>query len=143
MAEHWAGHEDRVEGLLEPVQRVLDAALAPLLDGTAANGRTAPTAAGTGDGAFAAMAPSYEPAGACPGVLLLDRLGTLRYHRADAHAAAWTAAGLTAAGVAEMAPGPERDAIEAETKRGAAPLFATLSASERLVSLADLAALPL
>jgi hypothetical protein len=141
-AEHWAGHEDRVEGLLEPVGRVLEAALAPVLDGTATNGRTASTAAGTGGGAFVAMAPPYEPAGTCPGVLLLNRLGTLRYHRADAHAAAWTAAGLTAAGVAEMAPGPERDAIEAETNRRAAPPFAALSAPERLAFLADLAALP-
>ena len=55
--------------------------------------------------------------------LLLNRLGTLRYHRADAHAAAWAEAGHTAASIQALGPGPARDAIE-----------------ERL--LADLAQLP-
>ncbi|MBM0226818.1 MULTISPECIES: hypothetical protein [Micromonospora] len=49
----------------------------------------------------------------------VNRLGTLRYHRADAHAAAWRAAGHTAAGIPELPPG-----------------------AERLAMLADLAALP-
>ena len=41
----------------------------------------------------------------------------LRYHRADAHAAAWQAAGLTSAAIRQMAAGPARDAIEVETNR--------------------------
>ena len=76
--------------------------------------------------------PPYEPDGTPPGVLLLNRLGTLRYHRADAHAAAWTAAGHTAASIAELPAGPERLAIELETDRRAAGPYAVLSAEERL-----------
>jgi hypothetical protein len=75
-------------------------------------------------------------------VLLLNRLGALRYHRADAHAAAWTAAGHTALSIGELAAGPERLAIELETDRRAAGPYAALSADERLTVLADLAALP-
>lgn len=96
----------------------------------------------TGGAAFAAMAPPYEPDGTPPGVLLLNRLGTLRYHRADAHAAAWHAAGHTASSAAELAPGAERNAIEAETNRLAAPPYQRLEPGERLCFLGDLAALP-
>jgi hypothetical protein len=92
--------------------------------------------------AFAAMAPPFEPTAASPGLLLLNRLGTLRYHRADAHAAAWRAAGLNAAQIVALAPGAARDAVEAETNHRAAPPFAALSAPDRLSLLADLAALP-
>ena len=92
--------------------------------------------------AFAAMAPPYEPDGIPSGVLLLNRLGTLRYHRADAHAAAWTAAGHTATSLGELPDGPERRAIELETDRRAAGPYSTLTADERLGVLADLAALP-
>jgi hypothetical protein len=75
-------------------------------------------------------------------VLLLNRLSTLRHHRADAHAAAWTAAGHTASSIAALPAGPERLAIELETDRRAAGPYAALSAEERLAMLADLAALP-
>ncbi|NES16333.1 hypothetical protein G3554_08370 [Micromonospora sp. PPF5-17] len=126
--ELWAGHDDRVARLVTALGRVL--AYAVLLTGDA------------GPGAFAAMAPPHEPAGAPPGLLLLNRLGTLRYHRADAHAAAWTAAGHTATSIAELPPGPERLAIEQETDRRAAGPYPVLTAGERLAVLADLAALP-
>ncbi len=118
------GHADRVARLVDALGRVLAAADA------------------TGGDAYTAMAPPYEPDGTPPGVLLLNRLGTLRYHRADAHAAAWTAAGHTAQSIAALAAGAERTAIELETDRRAAPPFAALDADERLVLLADLAALP-
>ena len=75
-------------------------------------------------------------------MLLLNRLGTLRYHRADAHAAAWAAAGHTASSIAALPAGPERLAIELETDRRAAGPYAALGAEERLTMLADLAALP-
>ncbi|MEV0805522.1 hypothetical protein [Micromonospora sp. NPDC050200] len=75
-------------------------------------------------------------------MLLLNRLGPLRYHRADAHAAAWTAAGHPASSVSELPEGPERRAIELETDRRAASPYAALTAEERLAVLADLAALP-
>jgi hypothetical protein len=96
----------------------------------------------TGGTAWRAMAPPHEPESAAYCVLLLNRLGTLRYHRADAHAAAWQAWGLTAAEIKVMPPGPARDAIEADTNVRAAAPFEVLSAAERVRLLADLAALP-
>jgi hypothetical protein len=100
----------------------------------------------TGDGAWAAQAPPYEPEGTPPGVLLLNRLSTMRYHRADAHAAAWQAAGFTAAEMVAMPWGsawsPERRKVEDDTNRRAAPPYEVLTPDERLTFLADLAALP-
>jgi hypothetical protein len=99
-------------------------------------------AGATGAEAFAAMAAPYEPPGAPAGLLLLNRLGTLRYHRADAHAAAWGAAGLTAAQVQALDPDdPGRVAIEVETNRRAAPPFAAVSATTREGLLSGLRAL--
>ncbi|WP_229399209.1 hypothetical protein [Micromonospora okii] len=129
--ELWAGHDDRVVRLVEAFGRLLAYALVEAEE----------AAEGPGD-AFAVMAPPHEPEGTPPGVLLLNRLGTLRYHRADAYAAAWTAAGHTASTVTELPPGPERRAIELETDRRAAGPYAALAADERLGVLADLAALP-
>ncbi|WBB78634.1 hypothetical protein O7606_20835 [Micromonospora sp. WMMD882] len=130
--ELWAGHDDRVRRLVETLGRLLAYALVALEEDDAA---------GAGE-AFRVMAPPYEPDGVPPGVLLLNRLGALRYHRADAHAAAWTAAGHTAASVSALPDGPERLAIEQETDRRAAAPFGALTADERLTMLADLAALP-
>ena len=73
---------------------------------------------------------------------LWNHLWPLRYHRADAHAAAWAADGLTAAEIAAMEPGDRRDRIEADTNRRAAPPWAALTADERLDLLAGLGALP-
>jgi hypothetical protein len=122
--ELWAEHAERVERLVELTGRLLAAA------------------AETGGPSFAAMAPPHEPLGTAPGTRLLNRLGTLRYHRADAHASAWAEAGLTAAGIATLPPGPTRQAIEDRTNELAAPPFAALTAGERLDLLAGLAALP-
>jgi hypothetical protein len=69
-------------------------------------------------------------------------LSVLRYHRADAHAAAWQAAGLTSVTMRQLPSGPSRDAIEAETNRRAGVPYATLSPDERITFLAGLAALP-
>ncbi|BCJ59545.1 hypothetical protein [Micromonospora endophytica] len=143
--ELWAGHEDRVLRLTEIAGRLLAAASAPeLAAGSAGAGHSG---AGDGDGpgsgsAFAALAPPHEPDGTPAGVLLLNRLGTLRYHRADAHAAAWEAAGHTPPSITELPDGAQRRAIELETDRRAAGPYATLTAAERLELLADLAALP-
>ncbi|HZN17433.1 MAG TPA: hypothetical protein VFB84_04470 [Micromonosporaceae bacterium] len=51
------------------------------------------------------------------------------------------AAGLTAAGIQAMAPGPAREAIEAETNVRAAAPYAALTATERRDLLDDLSAL--
>jgi hypothetical protein len=128
LAERWQGHDGTVERLNRSLARVLA------------------DAAATAGAAWAVQAPPHEPAGTPPPVLLLNRLSTLRYHRADAHAAAWREAGLTAAEMVAMSRGspwtPQRQAVEDETNRRAAPPFAVLTPKERLTMLADLAALP-
>ena len=96
----------------------------------------------TGGPAFHCMVPVYEPADASPALCLTTRLGALRHHRADAHRAAWTAAGLTVGEVRSLPDGPARQAIEDETNRRDAPIYAGLSADERLELLAGLGALP-
>lgn len=135
LAEHWgaaadqpgAHHDTLVGRLNEQVSRVLAEA-----------GKTA-------GGAWAVNAPPYEPDGTPPAVLLLNRLSTLRYHRSDAHAAAWRAAGLTAAEMLAMPWGshwtPQRQAVEHDTNIRAAPPYAVLTPEERLAMLADFAAL--
>ncbi|WP_052424029.1 hypothetical protein [Nonomuraea candida] len=107
----WAGND--LPGLAELAGRVLGAA--DRLPG----------------GALELMAPPYEPEGAGAGLLLFNRLAALRYHRADAHAAAWRAAGLTAAGIVALAGGPVREGIEAETNRRDAMAYRALTEGER------------
>jgi hypothetical protein len=120
----WAEHGTRVDRLADVLARLVDAATL------------------TGGMAFAAMTPTYEPPEANNAARVLNRLGLMRFHRMDAHAAAWSAAGLTAEEIQAMAPGPERDAIEDDTNVRAAPPYEVLSEEERLALLADLAALP-
>ncbi len=115
----------------QPVDRA-GALLAPLL-------AAAPDTAGP---AWHAMAPVYEPPGTPAELLLLDRLGTLRYHRADAHAAAWRAAGRTAAEMVALPSGPERSLIEDRTNSLAAPPYRSLTPAERAELRDNLAALP-
>ncbi|MEW9556478.1 hypothetical protein [Nonomuraea sp. NPDC050783] len=101
----------------------------PLLAGLA--GRVLERAERVPGGALELVAPPYEPAGTPPGVLLFNRLAALRHHRADAHAAAWRAAGLTAAGIVGLRDGPLRARVEAETNLRAGPPYGVLSAAER------------
>lgn len=122
--ELWSGQEERVA----------------MLGGLA--GRAVRAAASDGGDAFTVMAPVQEPAGASDAALLAERLTGLRFHRFDAHVAAWRAAGLTADQIKALPPGAERAAIEADTNRRAATPYAALEASERLDFLAGLAALP-
>ena len=109
----WRGHD--VETLAALAGRVLGKALAE-----------------PGD-ALAAMAPPYEPENAPAGLLLFNRLAALRYARADAHAAAWQAAGLTAAQIVALRPGPLRERVEADTNRRAAAPYEALTHRERVV----------
>jgi len=120
----WSQHGNALAGLNDLAGRVVQAGLA------------------TGGDAYLALAPPYEPADATVGVLLHHRLSVLRYHRADAHAAAWQAAGLTSEAMMQLPAGSVRAAIEAETNRRAGVPYATLSADERVALLAGLAALP-
>jgi hypothetical protein len=105
-------------------------------------GRLLAAAAATGGPAFAVFAPPYERSGDPPGVLLFNRLAALRYHRSDAHAAAWAARGLTADEVVALPTDtPLRQEIEADTNRRAAPPYEALRPDERLRFLAELATL--
>jgi hypothetical protein len=105
-------------------------------------GRVVQAGLATGGDAYLTMAPPYESADATVGVLLHHRLSVLRYHRADAHAAAWQAAGLTAEAMIQLPEDPMRTAIEAEMNRRAGVPYAALSVDERVALLAGLAALP-
>jgi hypothetical protein len=96
---------------------------------------------------LSAMAPCHYPAGTAVEAVLANNLGTLRYHRADAHAAAWQAEGLSAEQIRAMPldpsdPGGVRTRIEVETNRGAAAAWTILTEAERLELLAGLGALP-
>jgi hypothetical protein len=125
LSEHWSGPDERIDRLLDVFDRLLRAGLA------------------TAGRAFATMAPPYEPPGTPPAVRLLDALGTWRYHRADAHALAGRVAGYTPAAIVALPPGPERDAIEAETNRLNGRGYEILSPATRRELLADLGALSL
>jgi hypothetical protein len=105
-------------------------------------GRLLTAATETPGPVLAALCPPYERAGDPPGVVLFNRLAVFRYHRADAHAAAWAAEGLTAQEMQALRPGELRDRIEAETNRLAAPPFETLTGTERRTFLDGLRALP-
>lgn len=113
-----------VEAVLPLVQRLLEAGQAD------------------GGPVFRALTPVWEPEGASPSALLVSRLEALRHYRADAHRAAWGAAGLTVEQMQALGPGPEREAIEAETNRLDAPIYEVLDAEEQLVLLGGLGALP-
>lgn len=143
--------------LLSEVDRVLDAAAdrlwsyrpSPSLRGAAAVAAALPLVArlleagqATGGPVFRALTPVWERPGATAAGRLAVGLEALRHHRADAHRAAWAAAGLTAAEIQALGPGPERDVIEAATNRLDAPVYEALDAEERLVLLASLGALP-
>ena len=123
-AELWSARRQTVAGLSELAGRLVVAAVA------------------SGGDAYAAVAPPYEPPGASPELLLHHRLAVLRYHRADAHAAAWQAAGHTVDTIRGLADGPERERIEAETDRRAGQPYATLSAAERARLVSGLTDLP-
>jgi len=90
-------------------------------------------------------APPHEAPGLGPGIIAMNRLSTLRYHRSDSHAAAWLAAGWTVERIQQFPWGSdwttERQTIEDDTNARAASPFAVLTAGERLQFLAALAAL--
>jgi hypothetical protein len=95
----------------------------------------------SGGPVFTELTLVYEPADASAAVRLSTRLTVLRYHRADAHRAAWQAAGLRAEEVQALPAGSVRAAIDAETNRLDAPIYAVLDADERLELLGGLGAL--
>ncbi|HUR08917.1 MAG TPA: hypothetical protein VM347_40700 [Nonomuraea sp.] len=141
----WAGHD--LQTLADLAGRVVDAAGAdsgaePGGDhGAEPGGDPSGDPGGEPGGAFAVMAPPYEPVGTPAGVLLFNRLAALRYHRADGHAAAWRAAGLTVAEIVALGPGPLRDRIERETNQRAATPYGAITEHERALFHGGLLAL--
>ncbi len=115
------------------------AATVPGLDALAA--RAVEAGRGSGGAAFALAADSPLPPAACAAFVLWTHLAALRYHRADAHAAAWAAAGLTVEEVVAAPWDERRRRIEDDTDRRAAPVWASLDPDERLALLAGLAGL--
>ncbi|GAA1690884.1 hypothetical protein GCM10009830_43250 [Glycomyces endophyticus] len=104
-------------------------------------GRLLEAGQASGGPVFRAMTPVWEPVGASAAQRLVSRLEALRHHRADAHRAAWGAAGLTVDEMKALQPGPVREAVEAETNRLDAPVYEALDAQERLTLLGVLGAL--
>ena len=121
--ELWAGHEDLSNKLADLAERAVAAA------------------ARTGGPAFAVMAPPWEPPGASTAMLLAERLTSLRFHRFDAHVAAWSSAGLTVDEVRNLLPGDQRDAIEADTNQRAGAPYEALTPGERFALCTGLGAL--
>lgn len=106
-------------------------------------GRLLEAGAASAGPAFRALAPPYEPTDSSPASVAASRMGALRHHRADAHRAAWAAAGLTVDELLALpADDPRRRAVEDDTNRRDAPIYSALSEPERLEFLALLAALP-
>jgi hypothetical protein len=122
--ELWAPHGAHVSRLAELAARALDAAT------------------DTAGPAFTLVSPPYEPTGTPPATLLAERLTPLRFHRYDAHAAAWRQAGLTAVEVQALPPGPTRDAVEADTNSRAAAPYEALTPHERFALCSGLGMLP-
>lgn len=85
---------------------------------------------------------SWLPDDATDAAKIWNSCVLLRMHRSDAHAMAWKEAGLTVQQIREMAPSPERMAIEVRTNQLAAAPWAGLAPSERLTLVAGLGALP-
>ena len=95
----------------------------------------------TGGEAFSLMAPDRLPDSMSEPGLLAERLTGLRFHRFDAHIAAWRAAGYGVRDLESLSD-PVRSAIEADTNTRAAAPYAVLSEAERellLTGLRDLA----
>lgn len=122
--ELWAGHEDLSNNLAELTHRAFAAG------------------ASTGGPAFAVMAPPWEPPDTSVMMLLAERLTPLRFHRFDAHVAAWRSAGLTVDEVRSLPPGDQRDAIEVDTNQRAGASYAALTPGERFALCTGLGALP-
>jgi hypothetical protein len=115
---------------------------APGLDAITSLAERAVAAIDDGGDTVAVMAPSIgNPAGHSRAGWFSELLSALRFHRFDSHIAAWQAAGLTLEQIKNLGPGPERDAIEADTNRRAATPYRALTSAEREHLLAGLASL--
>lgn len=124
IGEHWDPTDADLSRLAGLVQRLLAAAEQ------------------TAGPAFSALSPPVERPSDRVGLLLFNRLAALRYHRSDAHAAAWAADALTADQMVDLGPGVQRERIEAATNRTAATPFTALTNAEQTELLHGLGRLP-
>jgi hypothetical protein len=92
--------------------------------------------------AFSVMAPVYDQPHHPLSLRFAESLTPLRFHRFDAHIAAWRAAGLTLEAVNALEGGPLKDAIEADTNTRAGAPYAALAEAERRALLDGLRSLP-
>jgi len=124
VTELWSEHARRVTTLLLLAERAVRAGAAD------------------GGQAFQLMLPpNASDAGLSPAGSLAEQLTGLRFHRFDAHIAAWRSVGLRPDQIKALKDGSARDAIEADTNRRAATPYTALTRAERLEFLAGLAAL--
>lgn len=90
---------------------------------------------------FGLMAPESFPPGMSAAGRLAEQLTGLRFHRFDAHIAAWRAAGYTVADL-EGLDDSTKAAIEAATNERAGAPYSALTADERSRLIESLEALP-
>lgn len=95
----------------------------------------------TGGASFLLMAPTTFPPGTSAAGQLAEQLTGLRFHRFDAHIAAWRSAGYTVADLEELAE-DAKAAIEADTNQRAGVPFSALGPAERALLIESLDALP-
>ncbi|HVT75559.1 MAG TPA: hypothetical protein VHD87_00905 [Acidimicrobiales bacterium] len=82
--------------------------------------------------AFGVVSPLYVPATMATATVFVEALTPLRFHRFDAHVAAWRAAGLSASEVQALAgDDPLRVAIETDTNARAVRPYTALNAAEQ------------
>ena len=123
VADLWTGYDDLASGL----ERLCDRALTRVADDPGLS--------------FHVLYPPHVPATSTAPTRLAEQLSCLRFHRADAHAAAWRAAGFTI----EQVTAPNRtlpDSVEADTNARAARPYTALSPSERTELIDGLRTLP-
>lgn len=120
----WMGSSEHLAAVTPLVSAVLDAARA------------------TGGETFSVMAPGRLPDGLSLAGQLAEKLTGLRFHRFDAHIAAWRTAGYSV-GELEGLDSAARAAVEAETNRRDGLPYEVLTEGERLALVAHLDALPI
>jgi hypothetical protein len=129
----WRITDDVVTRLWHPERDRVDA-LAALITPVVARATAAPGPA------LSVFTPIYDRPDASPSTHLAERLTQLRFHRLDAHVAAWRAAG--APPMNDTLPPGMRGQIEEETNRRAATVYEPISPDQRADLLTHLARLP-
>ncbi len=119
----WSTDHDHIDRLVEIATRVSTAAI------------------DSGSPSSEIIGGILRPANQTASFKLWHALATVRRHRADAHATAWTEAGHTAASIQTLQNDVERAAIEVRTNELNAPIWASISDEEQSLLIAGLAGL--